>query len=88
MAEGLPPVTFGVKVTRDDGPDGHVHFDVFAGRNEHARGRAGSLVLRHDEFAAFLDRLKPERLVEAPSDGPCTWSGLDCPIHGAVRDGG
>jgi len=56
----VPPVTFGVKVYRDDGPGGHVHFDLFAGRNAHARGRSGSLVLRHDEFHAFLDRLKPE----------------------------
>lgn len=66
MAESaLPPVTFGVKVTRDDGDHGHVHFDIFAGRNEHARGRAGSWCLRQDEFAAFLARLKPERLTHA-----------------------
>lgn len=60
MAEDLPPVTFGIKVTRDDGPGGHVHFDLFAGRNAHARGRSGSLVLRHEEFREFFYRLRPE----------------------------
>lgn len=60
VAEDLPPVTFGIKVTRDDGPGGHVHFDLFVGRNPHARGRAGSLVLRHDEFREFFQRLRPE----------------------------
>lgn len=61
MAESaLPSVTFGVKVTRDDGPGGHVHFDLFAGRTPHSRGRAGRLVLRPDEFEEFVKRLNPE----------------------------
>ena len=81
----LPSVTFGVKVTRDDGPGGHVHFDLFAGRNPHARGRSGSLVLRHDEFHAFLDRLQPEASyvhlrVRQPEGCPCI---ACCQDHGA-----
>ena len=61
MADGEPPVTFGIKVTKDLG---HVHFDVFAGTTPDARGRAGSLVMRPDEFHEFLRRLNPERLQE------------------------
>lgn len=61
MAESaIPPVTFGVKVIRDDRPGGHVHFDLFAGRTPHARGRSGRLVLRADEFEEFARRLAPE----------------------------
>ena len=58
-AEDLPPVTFGIKVTKDLG---HVHFDVFAGRNLGARGRCGSLVMRGDEFGAFLAALNPDTI--------------------------
>jgi hypothetical protein len=87
-------VTFGVKVTRDDGPDGHVHFDVFAGRNEHARGRSGSWCLRHDEFEAFMARLRPEAIQHAclcdPSDvfeppDPTPRVVASCPSHQARR---
>lgn len=52
-----PPVTFGVKVIAEQG---HVHFDVFAGRTPDSRGRAGRLVLRADEFEEFKRRLNPE----------------------------
>lgn len=76
--EDLPPVSFGIKVTRDDGPHGHVHFDVFAGRNEHARGRSGSWVLRHDEFAVFIERLKPET-VTRPGPNGCRECPPACP---------
>lgn len=95
MADDHPPVTFGVKVTRDDGPGGHVHFDIFAGRNEHARGRSGSWVLRHDEFEVFLARLKPDAplqfaclcdpadVFEPPDPTPRVVDG--CPSHRARR---
>ena len=48
----LPPVTFGVKVTHET--LGHVYVTVFAGRTPGARGCAGQLVFRHDEFEEFL----------------------------------
>ena len=57
--EDLLPVTFGITVTKDLG---HVHFNLFAGRTPDARGCAGSLVMRPDEFHEFLRRLNPERL--------------------------
>lgn len=53
------PVTFGIKVTKDLG---HVHFDLFAGTNLGARGRCGSLVMRPDEFGAFLAALNPDSI--------------------------
>lgn len=59
MAEDLPPVTFGVKVLRDDRPHGHVAFALYAGA-EHARGLAGQLKMRSDEFESFIARLQPE----------------------------
>lgn len=94
LSDDRPPVTFGIKVTRDDGEGGHVHFDLFAGRTEHARGRSGSLVLRHDEFEAFMARLKPERIdhkclcdpsdpFEPPDPTPRVVDG--CPAHRARR---
>lgn len=52
----VPPVTFGVKVTKDIG---HVHFDVFAGRTPHSRGNCGSLVMRPEEYEEFIARLQP-----------------------------
>ncbi len=52
-----PPITFGVTVTTDQG---HIHFDLFAGRTPDSRGRCGSLVMQADEFAAFVSRLNPE----------------------------
>lgn len=61
----LPPVTFGIKVTKDLG---HVHFNLFAGRTPDARGCAGSLVMRPDEFHEFLRRLNPERLSDATAE--------------------
>ena len=66
MADDLPPVTFGVKVIRDDGPGGHVHFDLFAGRTPAARGRSGRLVLRADEYEEFVARLSPEAIAPRP----------------------
>lgn len=90
VAEDLPPVTFGIKVTKDLG---HVHFNVFAGRTPDARGCAGSLVMRHDEFDAFLRRLKPETplqfaclcdpsdVFEPPDPKPRVVAG--CPSHKA-----
>lgn len=61
LPDDSPPVTFGVKVTSDYG---HVHFDLFAGRTPHSRGRAGSLTLRRDEFEEFIWRLAPEAVVD------------------------
>ena len=73
----LPPVTFGIKVTKDIG---HVHFDLFAGRTPASRGRAGSLVMRPDEFEEFLERVRPEAYFKAlpgePNKPECV-----CDLH-------
>ncbi len=70
-------VTFGVKVIADQG---HIHFDVFAGRTPHSRGRAGRLVLRADEFEEFVRLLGPEVVRYPIEDWPATKCGdpYDC----------
>lgn len=58
MAEDLRPVTFGIKVTNQT--PAHITFDLFAGRNPDARGRAGGpLTMRRDEFEELMWRLDP-----------------------------
>jgi hypothetical protein len=73
-ADDAPPVTFGVKVTKDIG---HVHFDLFAGTTPDARGRAGSLVMRPDEFEAFVRRLGPETIAYPSSPGIGRGTGVE-----------
>ncbi len=87
-------MTFGVKVTRDDRPGGHVAFALYAGA-EHARGLAGQLKMRPDEFEAFIARLKPDiplqfacicdpdDVFEPPDPKPRVVDG--CPSHRARR---
>lgn len=64
----LPPVT--VSVREDDRNDAHVHLSVFVGRTPDARGRAGTLVLRTDEWDELAHRLLDADPVGAhPDDG-------------------
>lgn len=48
--DAVPTVTFRV----DEANRGHVTLSVFIGRTPDARGHAGRLVLRTDEFAELL----------------------------------
>lgn len=58
------PVTCAVRLV--DRNPGHVRVAVWAGRNEGARGHAGELVFRADEWMELVDRpgsIKAGRLV-------------------------
>lgn len=83
MAEDLPPVTFGVRIV-DINP-AHVRLTLFAGEHPDARGMAGSLTLRRAEYAEFIDRLRPE-LVLDPTGQPvpevCCCSLVDVSLPG------
>jgi len=57
MADDDRPVTFGIKVTNQT--PAHITCNLFAGRNPDARGMAGSLTLRRDEFEELMWRLDP-----------------------------
>lgn len=60
MPADMCPVSFGIKVTNDEG--GHVHFNLFAGTTPDARGCCGSLTMRPEEFEEFVWRLDPEAI--------------------------
>lgn len=51
------PVTVGLRV--DDRGPAHTRLSVFVGRNRGARGRAGELTLRTDEWDELAGRLPP-----------------------------
>lgn len=89
------PVT--VTFREDDRNDAHVRVSVFIGRNEGARGHAGQLVMRTDEWDEARPWLETfgewRHVLECSENGwhvehapQCRPSLRDCKVFAAVRE--
>lgn len=84
MAENLPPVRFSITIVAEQWD---VHFDLFAGRGPHSRGRAGRLVLRPDEMEEFVRRLGGQDvIVERPSQDVPIPANIEPTVAGTLAE--
>lgn len=58
-----PIVNIAFRCLDPDRP-GHVEIDVFVGRKHTARGRAGRIMLRRDEWDELVDRISRDDPIE------------------------